>query len=74
MPLKWCGDNQIKNNPDPRMYDPDALNWVGTNEYLDACVKYNIDYSEEHRVIRNGKLTGEKVIAHIDGVITCVYH
>jgi hypothetical protein len=56
------------------MYDPDALNWVGTNEYLDACVKYNIDYSEEHRVIRNGKLTGEKVIAHIDGVITCVYH
>jgi len=68
--LKYAGDNQIKNNPDTRTYDPDAMNWIAANDYLDACVKYNTGYTEERIVVKNGKPTGEKITVSADGVVT----
>jgi OOP family OmpA-OmpF porin len=67
---KWMADNGIKNNPDEKTWDPDAVNWVAANDYIDACEKYVADYTEERPVVRNGKKTGEKKTIHIHGVVT----
>ncbi len=72
--MKWAADNGIKNNPDETTYDPEAINWVAANDYIDAVNKLIQGYSEKRPVVRNGKKTGEtKDLADSDvkrGVVT----
>ena len=67
---KWLGDNGIKNNPDEKTWDPDALNWVNANTYIEASEKYVAGYTETRPVVRNGKRTGETKEITIQGVVT----
>lgn len=64
--LKWLGDNRIANNPDESSYDPDALNWVNANDYLDAAEKYITGFCTD---LKNVK-TGKKEKHCVQGVVT----
>lgn len=64
--MKWLGDNQIPNNPDETTYDPDALNWVNSADYIDAAQKYITGYCTELKNIK----TGKKEERCVDAVVT----
>lgn len=64
--LKWLGDNRIPNNPDEASYDPDALNWVNANDYLDAAEKYITGFCTD----LTNKKTGKKESRCVQGVVT----
>jgi len=64
--LKWLGDNKIKNNPDEKSYDPDALNWVAASDYLDAGEKYISGFCTDLKNLKTGK--AEKKC--VSGVVT----
>lgn len=68
--VKWCSDNGIKVNPDEKSYDPDAMNFVAADSYIDAAQKYISDYAEDRPVVINGKATGETRRVKVNSVAT----
>jgi OmpA-OmpF porin, OOP family len=68
--IKWCGDNGIKINPDEKTFDPDAMNFVAADNYLDAGEKYINGFSEDRDVVKNGARTGEKQKISVTSVAT----
>lgn len=67
---KWIGDNALKNNPDEKTFDPDAINWVNAADYLKAAEMYISGYCEDRKVIKNGRLTGEIVNKCVRGFVS----
>jgi len=58
--LIWASNNAIKINPDETTYDPEAINFIGASDNVEAGEKYITQYSEERPVVLNGKKTGKK--------------
>jgi len=59
--------NELPNNPDEHVYDPNAVNWVAANDYIDAAQKYVSNFCEE-RPVKN--MPGKKANVCVQGVVT----
>jgi outer membrane protein OmpA-like peptidoglycan-associated protein len=68
--LYYLLQNKVKNNPDERTWDPDALNWAATDDFVKAGELFTSGYCEDREVVRDGKKTGEKKHACVQGVVT----
>jgi outer membrane protein OmpA-like peptidoglycan-associated protein len=68
--LKYEGDNNLKNNPDEKTYDPDAVNWVNAADYNTAAADYVANKCEDRKVVKDGHLTGETKHVCVDGIAT----
>lgn len=68
--MKWAADNAIKNNPDEKTYDPDALNWVNSSDYNVAAADYVAGKCEDRKVVKDGRPTGETKHVCIGATVT----
>lgn len=57
--MYWMGQNGLKNNPDETTYDPDAINWISTSDFMKAVEVYVSPVAESRKIVKDGKLTGE---------------
>lgn len=68
--MKWAGDNGIKVNPDETTYDPNAINLISANDFLDAPNKYITGYTEKRKLIIKGQKTNRDTLVGVDAVAT----
>lgn len=68
--LKWAGDNGIKNNPDEKTFDPEALNWVNSSDYNVAAADYVAGKCEDRVEVSNGRPTGHNVHVCVNATVT----
>jgi OmpA-OmpF porin, OOP family len=67
---KWEGDNGIKNNPDEKTWDPDAVNWINASDYNVAAADYVAGKCDDRKVVKDGRLTGETKHVCVNAVVT----
>ena len=74
--VKLAWDNGIPNNPDITTYDPNAINWLSTPDFLEAANAWITDPNPRHGVcetrpvVNNGKRTGKTQEVCVTGVVT----
>ncbi|MGD0858412.1 MAG: OmpA family protein [Terracidiphilus sp.] len=71
--LNYLGSNGLKNNPDLKTWDPDAVNWISApdEDYTKAVTEVFVpNRCEDRKVVRDGRATGETKNVCPDGVVT----
>lgn len=68
--IKWAADNDVPLNPDPSVYDPGRLNFVGVSTFVEAADRFVANQTIELPEARDGKRTGKTVQVKIDATST----
>ena len=68
--MKWASDNNIKVNNDLTTYDPDAINFMGVDDYVKASQAYVSGTREKRAIVINGKRAGRDTSLPANGVAT----
>lgn len=68
--LKFEGDNSLKNNPDEKTFDPDAVNWINAPDYNTAASDYVAGKCEDRQLVKDGHPTGGKVHVCVNAIVT----
>jgi outer membrane protein OmpA-like peptidoglycan-associated protein len=71
--LNYLGSNGLKNNPDLKTWDADAVNWIAApdEDYIKAVTDVFIpNRCEDRKVVKDGRPTGEVKNICPDGVVT----
>lgn len=68
--FKWAADNAIPVNTKTKYYDPNALNIIPCNEFTEAARMYISGYTEDRKLVRNGKTTDSIITVGVDAVTT----
>ena len=68
--IKWASDNDVPVNPDPTVYDPGRLNFVGVSTFVEAADRFVADQSIELPEVRDGKKTGNTAKVKINASST----
>jgi OmpA-OmpF porin, OOP family len=72
--LNYLGSNGLKNNPDLKTWDPDAVNWIAApdEDYIKAVTEvFHVpNRCEDRKVVKDGRPTGETKNVCPDGVVT----
>jgi OOP family OmpA-OmpF porin len=64
--VNWAADNKIPLNPDEKVYNPDAINFVNATDHIEAAQKYIANAKVS---LKNVK-TGQNETREIDAVAT----
>jgi len=67
---KWAGDNNIPNNPDEKTFDPNAINWINSPDYITAANDFVAAKCEDRTLVQDGHPTGQKVHVCANGTVT----
>lgn len=68
--IKWASDNDVPVNPDPTVYDPGRLNFVGVSTFVEAADRFVADQSIELPEVKDGKKTGNTAKVKINASST----
>lgn len=67
---KWAGDNNVPNNPDEKTFDPDAINWINSPDYITAANDFVAAKCEDRTLVSKGHPTGQKVHVCANATVT----
>jgi OOP family OmpA-OmpF porin len=59
--FQWARDNSIPVNPDPKTYDPDAINFVYTKDFVEAGTFLINGFKDRRKNVKTGKIEEVKV-------------
>ncbi len=68
--MKYADMNQIPVNNDPTTYDPEAINWMATDDYVKAAQQYVSRVKETRPIVIKGKRTGRDTTITVNGCVT----
>jgi OmpA-OmpF porin, OOP family len=68
--IKWASDNDVPINPDPTVYDPNRLNFVGTSTFVESADRFVANQNLELPEVVDGKRTGKTAKVKIDAAST----
>jgi OmpA-OmpF porin, OOP family len=68
--IKWASDNDVPVNPDPTVYDPGRLNFIGVSTFVEAADRFVANQTVELPEVKDGARTGKTAKVKIDATST----
>lgn len=54
--VNWAADNKIPLNPDEKVYNPDAINFVNSTDHIEAAQKIYFQCQKFPKNVKTGKM------------------